>query len=299
MAELRALQERFFALVTAREDVAGALARLGLDRAAAEALVASDRRLDATGRIGIYNDMYFMRLRGVLAQDFTALRAVLGEDDFRALVADYLDAFPPRDPCLRDFARDLPGFVAAHRDDNPLFAGRPWLADLAALEWARADQFDRPDAAVLTLGDLQALAPEQFASLQLHAVPASAIVDCGFAVDQLWRSIDDDDDDDGEADADRGDDEDVSDADPRPVDPPAPGPLRLLVWRFGLDVYHRRALADEAALLPTLLTGTSFGALCEQLGQDRSLEAAAQAAFALLSAWTKDGLLRKDGAALR
>jgi hypothetical protein len=282
-ADLAALQQRFFALVTAREDVAGALARFGLHAEDAAALVAGDARLDAVGRIGIYNDMYFMRLRGVLAQDFSALLALLGEDDFRALVADYLDGHPPRDPCLRELGRALPRFLAARGD-----AERPWIADLAALEWARADVFDRPDAAPLTAADLQALAPEQFATLPLRAVPASAIVDVGFAVDQVWRTLED-----ARAQRDARDDEGDDDAfsEPVAIAAPAAGALRLLVWRDGTEIYHRCASADEAPLLPALLAGTTFGALCEQLGQDRSIEVAAELAFGFLAAWIHGGLL--------
>jgi hypothetical protein len=280
LAELPELQERFFALVTAREDVPGALARLGLGAADAAAMVVGDARLDAVGRIGIYNDMYFMRLRGVLGQDFSALLGLLGEDDFRDLLADYLQAHPPVDPCLRDFARALPGFVAAHPHDR--FSARPWIADLVALEWARADLFDRADATLLTTAHLQALPPEQFATLRLHAVPATSIVDVKFAVDQTWRALQDA--------IDEQSDEDVGY--PLAVEAPAALPQRLLVWRLGLDIHHRRAGADEGTLLPLLLEGTTFGALCEHLGQGRSVEAAAQAAFGLLVTWIQGGLLR-------
>jgi hypothetical protein len=280
LAELPALQERFFALVTAREDVAGALARLGLGSDAAAAMVVGDDRLDAVGRIGIYNDMYFMRLRGVLAQDFSALLGLLGEDDFRDLVADYLQAHPPVDPCLRDFARALPGFVATHPGDR--FSTQPWIADLVALEWARADLFDRADATALTMADMQALPPEQWETLRLQMVPAASIIDVEFAVDQTWSAL-------GDAAANQSAD-DVGY--PIAVDPPADLPLRLLVWRDGLDIHHRRASAEEAPLLPLLVEGTTFGALCEQLGQGRSVEAAAQAAFGLLATWIHGGLLR-------
>jgi hypothetical protein len=280
LAELADLQARFFALVTAREDVAGALARQGLGIADAAALVVSDERLDAVGRIGIYNDMYFMRLRGVLGQDFPALLGILGEDDFRELLADYLQAHPPVDPCLREFARALPGFVAAHGGEG--FSTRPWISDLVALEWARADLFDRADAAPLTTAHLQALAPEQFASLRLQVVPATAILDVKFDVDQTWHAV-----------LDALATQDEADVGfPLEVDAPAAEPARLVIWRDGLAIQHRRASADEGPLLPVLVEGTTFGALCERLGQGRSDEEAAQVAFGLLVTWIHGGLLR-------
>jgi uncharacterized protein (UPF0276 family) len=267
---LRELQSRFFALVTAREDVPGALERLALTPAAAEALSPGDARLDAVGRIGIYNDMYFLRLLDVLRDDFAALAAVLGEDDYRTLVADYLEAHPPRDHSLRDLGGALPAFVTTHH----LLGQRPWLAELAAFEWARADVFDARDADALTLADVQAMPPDDIASLALRAVPGFRLVDVGHSVDETWRSVDRDLD----------------------LVLPRPEPLHLVVWRAGMDVVHRRAGAVERALLPSLIAGTTFGALCDQLGQQddaTGVEEAAQTAFQLLGSWLSGGLLQR------
>jgi Putative DNA-binding domain len=288
-AALAALQRQFFALVAAREEVPEALVRLGLDARVVEAMVAGDARLDAIGRVGIYNDMYFFRLLGVIADDFPALARVLGRRDFRALIADYLEAFPPRDYSLRDLGRALPGFVAGHS----LALVRPWLPDLAALEWARADLFDRVDAAPLATADLAEIAPEAFATLPLLAVPASGIVDVGYAVDEIWRACN------RAADADTSEaaEEAATDEDaPLVIAPPRAERVRFCVWRSGGDIFHRRASDLEAPLLPALAAGTSFGALCEVIGQGRTPEEAAPLAFKLLVSWLKRGLVRRDAA---
>lgn len=273
MADLRALQERFFSLVTAREDVPGALARLGLGPEDAARLVRGDARLDAAGRIGIYNDMYFLRLLDVLRDDFSDLAQALGEDDFRALTADYLEAHPPVTPSLRHLGRALPAFLAGHE----LGRSRPWLADLAAFEWARADAFDRPDAEPLTLAALAQLPPEALAALPLTAVPSAAWLDAGFAVDEIWRRLE---------------------AEPA-LAPPA-RPVRILVWRQGTDVVHRRAGSIEATVLPALIATATpgaapvpFAALCESLGEGRAVEDAARIAFELLAKWAREGLLAR------
>jgi uncharacterized protein (UPF0276 family) len=264
---LQDLQSSFFALVTAREDVAGALARLQLTPAAVEVLAPGDARLDAVGRIGIYNDMYFLRLVDVLRDDYAAVAAVLGEDDYRALVADFLEAHPPRDRALRELGRALPAFLREH----PFSARHPFLPDLAAFEWARADVFDAPDVTPLALADLQQLPPETFPQLALRALPGLRLCDVTHAVDDTWRSVDRD----------------------QPLVLPEPQPQRLIVWRPAMDVVHRRAVDDEHDLLPSLLAGTSFGALCDRLGEGRDVEQAAQAAFELLARWLSGGLLQR------
>jgi uncharacterized protein (UPF0276 family) len=267
---LHELQARFFALVTAREDVAGALARLALGPADAEALAPGDSRLDAVGRIGIYNDMYFLRLVDVLRDDFPTVAAVLGEDDYRTLVADYLGAHPPRDRALRELGRALPAFLAGFLAGTGPWS-RPWLADLAAFEWARADVFDAPDATPLTLADVQDLPPEDIATLGLRAIPAMRVVDVGHAVDETWRTVD----------------RELSLVLPRPQ------PLHFLVWRAAQDVVHRRVSAEEQSVLPALVDGLTFGGLCDRLGEGRSVDDAAKLAFELLANWLAGGLLRQ------
>jgi hypothetical protein len=253
---LRETQQRFFALVIGGPG--------GGDPAD---LVAGDHRLDAAGRVGIYASMYRARLADVLRADYPKLAAVLGDEGFTALVADFLAASPPRDHSLRDLGAPLGAFVAQHGSA----AGRPWLADLAALEWARADVFDRADVAALTLDDLRTVPPDDFAALPLRAVPASAWLDVRADVDELWRAIEE-----GAAPA-----------------PPSPGPRRLVIWRREVDVLHRSVGDAEADVIGLLAAGTTMGALCERLGEGRTALAAARLAFELVGRWVTEGMLAR------
>ena len=194
------------------------------------------------GRLGIYADMYFVRLLDALREDFPKLEAVVGEGAFRALVADFLEAAPPASPSLRDLGAALPAFLAAH----PLGAERPWLHGLAALEWARVDVFDRADAEVLTLEALQTRPPERFAGLPLAAVPALALVDVDAGVEEDLAA----------ARARRGGRRAVCDRGP-------PGG-----WRRGSRSITGRP-GPKAAALERLVAGVSFGALCEELAAGR------------------------------
>jgi hypothetical protein len=63
----------------------------------------------------------------------------------------------------------------------------------------------------------------------------------------------------------------------------------LLVWREGVEVFHRELAADEQTLLGH---AASFGEVCERLAVDDPEEAAARA-FALLHRWISDALIAR------
>ncbi|HVV48278.1 MAG TPA: DNA-binding domain-containing protein [Polyangia bacterium] len=265
--KLAEVQARFYALVTARDDVTVSAARAPETARAIEAMVSGDARLPAAARLQIYADMYFARLRDVLAEEYPKTLAVVGAAAFQDLVADYLAACPPNDPSLREAGARLPDFLSGHA----AAAERPWIAELARLERARLELFDGPDAEPLTFEALRACPPEAFAALPLRLVPSHARLATRFDVAALWRSDD-----------------------PR-ADTPAPAPARLIVWRRDGDVLHRSADPEEADWLDRLAsTAVSFGALCEALAESRTDEAAAARAFELVGRWATDGLLRAD-----
>ncbi|HVU51515.1 MAG TPA: DNA-binding domain-containing protein [Polyangia bacterium] len=265
---LAELQRRFFELVTGPEGVARELAARGLPPEALAAIIAGDARASAVERLDVYANMYFFRILDVLRADYPKLVAVLGDGAFHDLATDYLQAHPSRHPSLRFVGAALPGFVAAHA----AAARRPWLGELAALEWARVDVFDRADADVLGRDALAGLGPEEFADLRLVPVPACALVPAAFAVEDPWRAVE------------------------AGSSPEAPGRAgdghAILVWRRGLVVHHRAVEGGERRALDLLLAGTTFGALCAALGEALGSDAAAaELAARCLGQWLADELL--------
>lgn len=266
--KLADVEARFYELVTARDSVAATVAAGGpAARRAVEEMVAGDARLPAIARLEIYADMYFVRLRDVLADEFPRTAAALGAAAFHQLVVDYLDACRPDDPSMREVGARLPAFLGTHATA----ALRPWLAELARLERARLEMVDSADAETLTLEALRTLPPERFAALRLRLVPSHALFATRFDVVLLWRS-----DDPGAA-------------------VPGPSPTALLVWRRALEVLHRAVDSEEADWLRRLASGDAlFAEMCDRLARGRSDEAAAARAFELVGRWASDGLLRAD-----
>jgi hypothetical protein len=266
---LRETQLLLHGLITAPEGVRKGLAARGLDERELARVVRGDAAQSAADRLDVYANMYFFRILEVLRQDFPSVLAALGDDGFHNLVTDYLLAHPPERPSIRHVGARLPAFLDEHTSARE----RPWLADLARLEWARGFAFDAADAAPLTVDALRALWSSDgagaFAALPLALVPAHAWVHARFAVDETWQSVTD-----GAA----------------PIDP-APGARALLVWRRDVTVYHRAVDDLERQALVAASAGRPFGAVCELVAARVPADDAARVAFELLLRWSSDALL--------
>jgi hypothetical protein len=240
VAELAALQRAFFERVTARA------APVGPADGEPGGLVAS-------GDLGIYATMYASRLSDALAEDYPKLRAALGDAGFAAVVAAYLRVHPPRSFTLRDAGLALPEYLRTG-------AGAPaWAADLAALERARVEVFDGPEARPLGQDEVVALDTE-LPALVLRWVPSSVVVPIAWTVDELWSALED--------------------GEPR-VEPVAAARV-VLAWRRDVAVLHRTLDPDEGELAGELVPGTRFADLCERLGALHGDAAGARAAELLL-----------------
>ncbi len=132
----------------------------------AESFIAPNSRLNAFERLEIYNRQYWYRVLGGLAEDFVAVRAVLGSRKFAALSVAYLTENPSRSFTLRNLGSHLPAWLQAH----PEFAGRrhSLAVDIAKIEWAFVVAFDSAERTPLTLAQISALDGSSRLDLQPH-----------------------------------------------------------------------------------------------------------------------------------
>jgi len=277
--DLRGVEELFWKLITAPEGVVRGAAELhregSLESEDLSFLVPPNDRLGSAEQLDIYADMYFHRLHDCLAEDFPVLVARLGGARFHNLVTDYLLAHAPTHFSLRELGRALPGFLESHALEREL----PALADLARLEWARADVFDDADAVPLSreqVLELGAAEPEKSA---LALIPAARLLRLDASVLPLWKRVDA-----GEGEA--------------ATSPAGPsgetGAVR--VWRKGFAIFHRSMQPDEERCLEALASGgASLADLGELLAGAEHPDAAeaqlAQRFAALLDLWSQDEIL--------
>lgn len=276
---LREIQARFYRLVTAPAGAAQALADAHLAPSSLATWIREPPRANAFSpldRLEVYAEAYFFRLLDVLRSDYPKLVLAVGDAAFHNLVTDYLLAHPPRDPSVRNAGSRLPAYLGRH----PLGVADPELPELAALERARVEVFDAADSTVLDVATLAARPPADFATLRVRLVRAHAVLTLHRAVAARWAS---------------------PGAPTNQATVTGETPVPWLVWR-GRDpmVVHHLPLAPEDALLvPRLVAGVSFTAICEHLASGRDDADAMRAIGAWLTRWTDAGLLREadDGPA--
>src|SRR5246500_1077861 len=82
--------------------------------------IAPNSQLSPFERLEIYNRQYWFRVLGALAEDFPALRSVIGAGAFEAMSVAYLSEPPSRSFSLRNLGSHLSQWLRK----NPHFAGR-------------------------------------------------------------------------------------------------------------------------------------------------------------------------------
>jgi len=198
-----------------------------------EDLVKPSGTLTAQERIGIYHEMYLLRMEEALATDYPVTKYLLGEEAFWALVKDYLQRYPSRSYTLNRLRDHLPQFYL----DEPERAGAAFLHDLTSAELALAQAYEEAESPVL--------AAEAVLSVPAAAWPQARLVPVASLRLLALR---------------------------HPVLPhmeacrlglPCPKPKRggswLAVWRKDYTVYRRELSRTEHRLLQLLAGGLPLG----------------------------------------
>lgn len=195
----------------------------------------------AVERLQIYSKGYLLRLAECLAQDYPVLRQWLGEEAFDQLVANYLAAYPSQHFSIRYVGQVLAQFLT---EQQP-YAAQPELAEFAQFEWAIGLATDAADANVLTQDDLMAVAPEQWANLQLALHPSIQTLKLHYNISAIWQT--------------------VSEQQEVPKLHYQEQPTIWLIWRNDLTAYYRSINEAEQAFLTGIQQNENFATLCELL----------------------------------
>ncbi|HUD55656.1 MAG TPA: DNA-binding domain-containing protein [Terracidiphilus sp.] len=154
--------------LTADEDMR-AVSSDGRDmHAVAASFIAPNSKLTSFERLEIYNRQYWFRVLGALAEDFPALRAVVGSRIFEALSIAYLMAHPSRSFTLRNLGSKLADWLLA----NPQATGRRHrlAIDVTRIEWAFIEAFDNGERTPLTVDQIATLDAGSRLALQPHLI---------------------------------------------------------------------------------------------------------------------------------
>lgn len=146
---------------------------------------------DPAKRFGVYRNNVVVGLVDALADTYPVVQALVGEEFFRAMAADFVRQSPPRSPVLAWYGAGFAEFV----ETFPPVAGLPYLAGVARLEWLRVEAWHAADAAPLPmdriadlLADAESLPQTRFT---LH--PALRVLRSAHPVVSLWAAHQGDD----------------------------------------------------------------------------------------------------------
>jgi hypothetical protein len=234
---------------------------------AIEARVLGSARFALETRLGIYAGAYGSRLIDALESSYPALAALLGEEDFRTLGAEYVRAHDSPYFSIRDYGDALEEFLGAHA----AYTEVPLLAELARWEWTLCAVFDAADAEPLAAAALARVAPADWAALRFSFHPSVRRLALAWNAPQLWKAL--------------------TEGGERPELRVVAAPVEWLVWRHDLKTFFRSLPADEAAALDAARAGLSFGELCELLAAAHGAGRAPAQAAALLAGWLGAGLV--------
>jgi hypothetical protein len=123
--------------------------------------------------------------------EYAALRRILGEEAFEALLARYLAVFPPRSFDLGHAGDRLAVFLEFDR----LAMELPFLPDLARLEQTISESFVAKDDTPATWEQLRRRSPEELLALRFGLLPGVTLVRSSWPLDELWACRFEEDDD--------------------------------------------------------------------------------------------------------
>ncbi len=262
---LREVQTLLYRLITTPEGAT----RLGNERDPApeegEGLVRGDQRLSAIERVNIYANAYFYRLLDCLCEEFPATFAVLGSDNFAALVRDYLLACPPTEPSIFYAGRHLSSFLR----DYPLTQRWPFIIELVRLERTIVEVFHAGDTSTLNDEAMRAIPSQQWPELRLLTHPAVEIMHNQWRVTDVLSAVESG----------------------REWSEPAHQKATVIVWRQDAQVYYRDLEDVEARALALLSEGASFAAICEVIAALATGPDHVALIGRLLARWLGDGII--------
>jgi hypothetical protein len=233
---------------------------------ASDLIARGARGLDASARLEIYREQFWLRHLSNLGDDFPTLQWVVGPTAFRGIAASYLKAHPPRTWHLQRLGAALPSFLSQLA---------PWSADSLALDaarvdWAFMEVFDAPDGGPLDLRAFAATPEDAWPAARIELHPAVRRVALTHPAHELRDAVK------------RG----------QAPERPAIAATCVVIWRDSRYFLQATAIEPLAfELLGELSAGTPLGPACEAVAAAHAGESApvSEQLGAWFQRWTAEG----------
>lgn len=235
----------------------------------ASALTLETSNFSQQERLQIYHAAYRLRLIDTLRNDYPAVEAYIGDDEFIALTREFIAEHPSHHPSLRWLGEKLPNFLRRHAHWKEHIE----VIELAEFEWRQVMAFDAADTPLANIDELRTLSPEQWMTLRLELHPSLQLIDCYSNAPTLWNAL-------------------TKNKTTISVELSQAAQTWLL-WRENLHVVYRPIDTAEAWALTAFLTQKNFADVCEGLCKWIAAEHIPMQAAQYLQHWIRSGLVIK------
>jgi putative DNA-binding protein len=140
--------------------------------------------LAPVARLAIYRHHVFTTLTATLQAVYPVVCRLVDQRFFAFAAHGFVRHHPPSGPCLFDYGREFPAFLASF----PPCQALSYLPDVARLEWALNAALHADDATPLDLARLRRLAADQSERVTFEFDPSVTLVASPYPVDQIWRA---------------------------------------------------------------------------------------------------------------
>lgn len=133
-------------------------------------------------RFDVYRNNRAVSLIENLQATYPAVEKLVGGTFFTAAARAFIDVHPPSSPVMAEFGVQFGEFVAKLPGSQSI----PYIADVAAIEWARNAAYHAADTPILTLHALAQYPVDALPGLALQRHPAVSVVRSAWPVGSIW-----------------------------------------------------------------------------------------------------------------
>ncbi|WP_321447216.1 DNA-binding domain-containing protein [uncultured Cohaesibacter sp.] len=138
----------------------------------------------AQKRFGVYRNNVIVSLTEALMASFPTIKALVGEDYFRAMARVYITSHPPRTAMLSRYGDLFASFLDVF---EPVQAF-PYLGDVAGIEFAWQEAYHAADQSPLDPTSLQQVPPDRLAELTFTLHPACRLLASPHPAYSIWAA---------------------------------------------------------------------------------------------------------------
>lgn len=149
--------------------------------AIAPLLTAGDR--DVARRADIHRRHYQTSLVAAVMGRFPATAWLVGSPALEAAAVDFVHAHPPTAPCIAEYGRRFPAWLAVHTDADRV----PYVEAFAELDWQLGRLSVSVDVATLDPARLAALGPHVLADAVLALQDGTCYIRSDWPIDMLMQ----------------------------------------------------------------------------------------------------------------